>query len=56
MNMLVKMSDQALVEDLRKVFFDIDTDQCGVIHASDLKHACTHSTSKFSDDQIDKII
>jgi calcium-dependent protein kinase len=57
MNMLVKMTDQGAIEELRSEFVKIDTDRTGLISAEELKiaiKACPEIS--IPDSEVDKII
>jgi len=56
MNMLVKMADQASIEQLREQFGKIDADGTGLINADELKIAIKESNLKIPDSDIEKII
>jgi Ca2+-binding EF-hand superfamily protein len=56
MNILVKMTDQNKIDDLKEQFQKIDTDGTGLIDANELKTAIKNSNYQIPDEKIDEII
>ena len=56
MNVLVKMLDQTLTENLRSAFYDMDKDQTGMITVTELQEALMSHGQNLSQEEILQIV
>ena len=56
MNLLVKLTDQSKIEELRQQFQKIDTDGTGSISKEELRNAIKESNMKIPEKEVEDII